>query len=707
MLKFLRKYQLIIMIIGGSLLMVVFLLEPVITRLAPTAANRTVATIGPNQTKVSAKQREEANAQFNAVRSIAPLLVSPYYIGLDSEHPGDHWFLLAREARANGLVGEAGEGRAWAPELAQILFQSELQIALSQGLQIPPDYFTSRQQQIEQEIPLRVTRAAQQNYYLRTEDDAYEALAVARGIMRLIALHRTAPRRSVPESYAVLNDSLEGVAADALLLEPGLLAASLPAPVDQQLQAHFERFRDLSPEESDLGIGYVLPPRVHLEYLKLDAQTIADAVNVDRVEISKRFQRNPDLYPDSLDAPVSPDSQITVAQAIAREIRAEVTEAVLVEADRAIRALLLTATRTLETNDDGTLDLPADWTAPDLQAIAQRLTETVELPDGTPLPLPDYVRLASSWMTADDLQNRPDLATASFRAGATSIPVAVIPQVVAETITNSTVNEALPIQIGVPYTANAASDPRGSRYYITVLDARPQSPAESIEEVGRATIAEDFKQVQAYEALVANADAYIDLAIEADLEAQAAAQDQQTDTTEDDPDDDATDTPAIDSVTGLEAIAEQFGVTTRPTPARNVVVRANGQGFPPALAPANTDAAREALLDAARERLDPLQAPGTLPPEDAYVSVPLPDARSLAIFRLIARRPLTIEQARRQAGQLLMARANEELRDVEGFADKFPFSFPAMKRRHQFVTLNDNGDPETESGDTEEAPASN
>lgn len=688
MLKFLRKYQLIIMIIGGSLLMVVFLLEPVITRLAPTAANRTIATIGPDNKKVSAQDREEANAQFNAVRSIAPLLVSPFYIGLDNENPGDHWFLLAREARQNGLVGESGEGRTWAPELAQILFQSELQIALSQGLQIPPDYFTTRQQQIEQEIPLRVTRAAQQNYYLRTEDDAYKALATARGIMRLIALHRTAPRRSVPESYAVLNDALDGVAVDALLLEPSLIASSLPTPIEEQLQAHFERFRDVSPAESDLGIGYVLPPRVHLEYLKLDAQTIADAVNVDRVEISKRFQRNPALYGDSLDAPVAPESTITVADQIAREIRAEVTESVLVEADRAIRGLLLTATRTLDTNADGTLVLPDNWTAPDLQAIAQRLTSTVTLPDGTPLPLPEYTRLTSEWLTGQDIQSRPELSTASFRAGASSIPVAVIPQVIAESITTGEVNDLLPIQIGVPYTANAASDPLGSRFYITVLDARTESAAESIDEVGRSTITSDFRQVQAYETLVANAEAYIDLAIEADNQQPA-----------DDSEDDAIDTP-----TGLEAIAEQFGVTTRPTPVRNVVVRASGQGFPPSIGAANTEDARTTLLDAARERLEPLQEPGTLAPEDAYVAVPLPAARSVAIFKLVARRPLTIELARRQGSQLLLARSNDELRNVEDFANKFPFSYPAMKRRHQYVLADE---PEETPADEPTEPEAN
>ncbi|MFT5424956.1 MAG: hypothetical protein ACI89L_002759 [Phycisphaerales bacterium] len=676
MLKFLRKYQLYIMIVGGSLLMVVFLLEPVITRLAPTGAGVTVATIGPDDQKISAQQRETANAEYSAIRNIAPVLLTPYFIGIDQKEPGDHWLLLTREAEQNGLIGEAGDGRTWIPELTQVIAQTEARLTMmqqfanlqgvSQGLidmllnqpQAQQD-IANRAAQLQADFPLYVNRATAANPYLKTTDDTYRALAKARGVMRLLALHRTAPRRSTPEANAVISRTLDGVAADMLLLTPDLLAGSVPAPTQEQLQAHFDRFRDTLAADSDLGIGYVLPPRVKLEYLKLDAQAIASAVTVDRVEISKRFQRNPTAYGTSLESASLNDPTISVAQNIEQQIRTEQTKQLIVQADRAIRGAMLTATRDVPTNDDGTLDRPDGWQPPTLESIAQTIAATVKLPSGDPMPLPPVIRHASSWLTSEDVAALPGVGTSAFRIGTTGYRAEAIPYIIAEYLDEGTLNEVLPIEVGVPYVTTSATDDLDNHYYVNVIEARNESAAEGIDEVGADKVLADYNSVQAFEQLKASQDGYLDVARTSDL----------------------------------DGLAAQFSETAPPVPAQNIILRESAEqtpGFPQTAAAVNTQELRDAVLDAARERLGPLQAPQDVEPLDAYLAVEVPATRSLAVFKLVARRPVTKEQILSRGYGILQGETNTELTDVDDFISKFPYTFETLKKRHNFKLVKKN-----------------
>lgn len=695
MLKFLRKYQLYIMIVGGSLLMVVFLLEPVITRLAPTGAKVTVATIGEDNQKISAIERETANAEFSAVRNIAPVLLTPYYIGIDQNEPGDHWLLLTREAEANGLIGEAGDGRAWIPELSQLVARTEARLTLMQqfaNLQgVSPgliDMFLTQPQaqqdiatraiQLQTEFPVYVNRATAANPFLKTADDTYRVLAKARGVMRLLALHRTAPRRSTPESNVVISNALDGVAVDMITLNSSLLADSIPEPSDEQLQAHFTRFKDTLPTDSDLGVGYILPPRVKLEYLKLDTQAIASAISVDRIEISKRFQRNPTAYGDSLGSASLNNPAISVAENIEQQIRTEITDNLIVEADRAIRGIMLTSIRGIPTNEDGTLSPPDGWQPLTLESIAQTVANTVKLPGGAPMPLPSVVRHASTWLTSQQIAALPEFGTAAFRIGTTGYRTEALPFVIAEYLDDGQLNEILPIEVGIPYVTASATDDLSNHYYVNIIEARSQSAAENIEEVGRDQVLTDYTSVQAFEQLKASQDGYLDVA----------------------------------RTSGLEGLAAQFSETSPPVITQNVVIRESAQAtqsFPQTSQQANTQGLRDTVLAAARDRLTPLQAPEDVDPIDAYLAVESSAIRTLEVFKLVARRPITTEQILRQGFGILQSQTNTELTSVEGFSDKYPYTFAAMKRRTNFqlVRKEDEGSsegfltPETETPEAE------
>ena len=102
MFKFLRKYNKLILAVGGVLLMITFLIPQAITRLSQTAAEKksTFARVGNNQSVSIAEwtrvQREVQLMERLGLR----------FPGLGAIQRPAHWFLLVREANQAGLVSK-------------------------------------------------------------------------------------------------------------------------------------------------------------------------------------------------------------------------------------------------------------------------------------------------------------------------------------------------------------------------------------------------------------------------------------------------------------------------------------------------------------------------------------------------------------------------------------------------------------------------
>ncbi len=109
MVKVLRKYNKYILVVGGSLLMVAFLMPTAINELRTDPMKQVVAHIGDD----GVRQRElfDAETNFRAVKTVMPAFLFGA-IGTPIVD-GAHWYLLAREARAGGFVGGEQDGRDW------------------------------------------------------------------------------------------------------------------------------------------------------------------------------------------------------------------------------------------------------------------------------------------------------------------------------------------------------------------------------------------------------------------------------------------------------------------------------------------------------------------------------------------------------------------------------------------------------------------
>lgn len=665
MLKFIRKFQLVILAVGGSLLMVVFLLEPVLTSFQKSQANRTVARLADGS-KVSLMEFERARVELELARRVAPAVFLPKQqqglgltadAGQNDEHVY-HWLLLASMAEKAGLVGGAEDGRALIDlelrvELAEAV--QGLGFQVQQGVLTPEEamselnrYETARRAQIEREVAVVAasTRGA-------TEDDLWRALAKFTGAYRLMRLYVTTPAFSPAGAMAGLKNLYDSVAVDAVLIPGSALSAGVPDPTEEQLLAFFEPRAALEPGEAEDGIGYAQPARIRLGWLVLDRGAISASVPADRVEIIKQYEldrQRPEAdrrYPADID---------TERPNIERDLRQSRTDQLMVEADRIIRSEVLRATRTLH-RENGLLHLPENWseTRPRLADVAETVVARLR-EQGVPIRTPEVTIRDDAWLRTADLDQLP-IGRTFFRAGSRTIMTRDLPGL----FDQRGFIEPLSMQVGVPQADPAAQDAAGNRYYLVVLDHRPAGPARSIEDAGRERVVSDYKSVEGFRRLTEQAEALASAARQGGVQA------------------------------AVDAALADAGDAARPT--LHAAVRVNAQGVAPSVRTRfidprlNAEPFRKAVLDAAAG-IDPLTPPEALDADPRVITVPLPAARAVAVARLIAPRPLTREEYLSAMPAAIDQLGGRMLRDgIEATNDSDPFTYESLRKRFGLLVL--------------------
>lgn len=683
MLKFLRKYQMLVLVVGGSLLMVVFLLQPVLERLGPNPMNRTVATIGPNDNPISAGQRQQAVQQVEMLRRIAPVVFDAP-VNVDFSQRGreiDHWLLLAREAEAAGLVGETEDGLAWIPELAVEQTRAELVQSLrAQYGNDPailntylnfylqqPDFVTqlTQQTQAREQRMINDVRRAAASFRETSEDDAAHALSVARGIRRMIDLYNRAPRFPEQQAVAIAREQLDAVVVDHLVLDAASFTSTVDEPTDAQLLDHLETYKDFRPGQGDHGYGYRLPPRAKLAWLMLDAAAVRDTVQIGRVDLFKRYESARSRFPGTF---------AEERDRVLAELRDERTAELLALADRAIRAEMLRSLMGVEQNGIW-YSLPDDWQTPDLSVIADKVVSQLKSTANVDFPRPTVETRNASWLTSSGIRDTLGLGGAAYALGSRRITADALP---AFATNREQAGAVLPVQIGVPLFNPAAEDRQGNRYYVTVLDARPESPAESIAEVGRQRLVDDFKQLEAYRRLETDLGHYAELAKTGDLELLRER---------------ASEAAGIEP--GPQALSVGLNAQVRRTDIRF------GSGRTRRDDALNADDARARIVAFAEGAMAPLAEPGSLDLDDAIFALTIPQARSVAVVKVVARRPLTAQEYRQQGVRGVLANAVlEEIESVADIAADYPFSYDALARRLNYRPIDDEAAPADEPAES-------
>ncbi len=655
MLKFLRKYQAWILAIGGSLLMVAFLLPEAIQRLGTPSMNRRLfqLTIDGSPKKVRFREWQEAGAEmviletmFNT-RDIGPLLNFPPTEDGSSGRSGlrgvDHWFLLKTEARLAGLIGGVSDGD-------DQIRQQAASIA-------------ARQRQAVDDVYDGLIRAVRNEAgrLKLTLDQGKEAFATLAGIGRLIDGYAGSSVASDVRARHIVQAFEDRINIAMVFVDAENHIADLPEPEQAVLESHFEKYRDVEPGMGEQGFGYRLSDRVKIEYLTIKYESVYDMVEASGLEARKWYQRNAAQVAQDRANP--PPFDEVAADVIAAYRRSKAEES-MTEIGRFIRSELIRSTQALARDGEYRV-LPEDW--PQKRVSFEALREAVQAKFNVTV---EYHADTQKWQSLSDLATLEGIGSATRVAGAGLLSLRQLVEAHRELgregppglqagladsnlLRRSEFNRG---RIGpTSYPADA--------FVYRVLEVDPARPPRSMDEV-REAVVKDVKRLQAFEGLRADLDSWRARAINEGLD---------------------------DLAKSLDTSVRRGSISRYGTASSTM-----GDYKPNAIAGISSKILIDAVFQRA-ESFEPLTRYSDLPNEERLVVSAVPEQLGIALVRMESHSPVTRQrwQGLVNSGLWISSISSQSAIPLSqvvmyrDFTDREmePFSFEAMKAKFNFVDL--------------------
>lgn len=447
MFKFLRKYNKWILAVGGTLLMIVFLIPQAIEGLAQSAgaARATRATlVAPDgrETRISAGEWEKVNAEFDLIHRRSQF--GPVIPAIGQLEGAAHWFLLSHEARQAGLVGPPGAS------------------------QISPEVLGGR------------------------TDVAQRAIVNLEGVFRLLRMYQSAGAVSDHRLRHYGKRMLHQVHAEVFTIHASADEVDYE-PSDAELRQQLERFGDVRPGQGEMGFGYRLPDRLKIEWLSIPAESVRESIRasdqLDNVALRAHWMRelrNTDTtLPPMTDDPEIPQQ---VRDHLLEKLTSEQLDAIARFAHDQFRA-----SRRGLPHRDGYVLLPEDWLQQRLafSAIAQ------DIQNRYAVETPEYHAIGDRWLELDELDELAGIGSATTdRFGARPRDLYDLVHGTREFGRTHVAS----IQKGV--TGPPMRGPDGSVYFFRILDVDASRSPRSIDEV-HDQLVRDVKRRAHYESLEA------------------------------------------------------------------------------------------------------------------------------------------------------------------------------------------------------------
>jgi hypothetical protein len=640
MIKIMRKNRKVLLAVFGALLMVMFLLSGPQSIFQPNPEKAVVATVGSRD--IRALESLKTSSEFEAMKELSGELVQALQIENSA-----HWMLLTEEAQRAGLVGATGESSR------QLLFEQLGQVMIQQALRSGQLNIQNAEeyQKLLAEAPVRLENEVRPRIagQMRMSLDEFDrAVAKLQGILRLRSQYTSAVRLSEKRAVEEVQSLYDGVVIDGLVIPAEKLAKDMPEPTPEQVQAQFEKYKDVKPGTGEFGFGYVLPARVKFEYMVINRDALRNLVKLDPVKVSKHYLQNRAKYTGD---------EATETPRVEKDLTEAAVDQMMGEADRMYAARLKPDLRVLPI-EGGKRKLPADWDSKGvrLSGTAEALaTGFQELGHNY---TPPVIIQNSTWTKVRDLSSVPGVGTATFRTGTDSGSLRELVEAMAELDPATT----LQFQAKVPFELGL-TDASGNRYFVNVLEWRPESPADSIEEV-REDVVKDLKNKSAYDRLVSMQD---------DLRSQAI-------------------TSGLDSIASLYPTPAAIGAAD-PTPKPLPVYKYSNLTRSMATAELNVKEVRDAVMAKAQTLGVKMVATAENLP-DRTLTVPIPSTLSLAVVQILGGRPATQEVMRTLSRETLSRFTGEELREHNS---KDPYSFEALSARYNYKAVGAEDDSKKKS----------
>ncbi|MEM1165919.1 MAG: hypothetical protein AAGI30_06465 [Planctomycetota bacterium] len=675
MFKFFRKYNTWLVVIGGAFLMVAFLVPQAIQQLGANPSNTPYATFNLGEpVRVNVEAHDEASREFAILNAIRfnhqnvfgqPLAGSlAFQLGITDV---DQWLVLSTEAEQARLVGGLGEGdrlfERIATALVETLVEQRRLFARSgpQG-QITPmmpdeanELLNSLLADMQSTRDGAISNRATPEFIDRT-------LAKAAGVGRLALLYTRPMPPSITESWSAAREVGDSASITSAFLSAQVRADDLAEPTPGQLESHFDEYAAADPADTPLGVGYILEPAVMFEAFIIRARPVQDAVVLDDVEINAYWRRNRDRFGQDFS---------TSRRAVEMQLRTERGAELIRRVEEVVRRSLYASQLRLESAEDGSKILPADWADQrlDLDQLAQDTRSTLaEEMSVEPQAIESafaVIRRDASFRTRSQITTDPVVGRATLPGAVAQQQVTIADALLSARELGGDPSSSR-TQAGLLVERPFAL-PEGGLVYPRILAVRPRGAPESLDVI-RDDVTEGVRLVEAFTRLEEDAGTFTARVAESG------------------------DLGVLIDESGVELQGE-LTVSSRGT-------RTSAQ---PRQLEFDTEAFREAILTRARELSALAETGGVsiadLPHADRVLSVPVPEARGLIVARIDDFTPISPDD---YASPFLISQVERTLRATSSIRVS-PLSWPRVQDRTEFtlIRIGGGGDQDLEQVEAE------
>lgn len=630
MFKFLRKYNKWILAVGGTLLMITFLIPFAFNKMGAMTAqsSATWATVGADKKAITVTQLHELQQELAIIKvwqsyilqtarsraELPPAAIEAFtdVMQLNIKLP-EHWYLLVHEAEQAGLVGGPAESyQLLGPDADSI---------------IPAIANNPYQQITTQPIVVQQT------------------LAKVRGVSRLLDSYRSAGLASDRRVQQRMQQLFDMVSANLVVIEASSDPLD-PAPTEEQISQQMLAYADKLPGEGPKGFGYKLPNRVKLEWLAIPADSVRQMLlssnRMSNVELRKHWSQNKNnpLFG-------TPSGTAAIPEAVRKDLLDKLAKETLDEIAKFTNDQLRLNRQGI-TEREGYLVLPQGWTGLPFQELALRIQDQFKI------ALPTYQSSGEKWLWEKDVAALPGIGQATtdkFGRVNMSLPELVL------NAKEFNGDATKPIQVGVAGPPLRGLD--DSVYLFRILAADPSRAPNSVDEVRDAVVADLNRQAN-YEKLVESVPQLLQQAVDEGLLPLALSRNTAVQQV-----------PQISLSDRLQMyLMQQRGLMPSPQPTSLPVI---GQSKP------TVQAIIEKAMSLPRDKLA-----ADLPAADRTFVLPVDDRLSILVVEITDHQPVTRELL---AGLVEQQNAEDLLVYDEvgdgGFLDAF--SLATLTDRHKFA----------------------
>lgn len=490
MFKLFRKYNKVILVWGGCLLMVAFLVPQSLTQCSGGSGDYTLGTT--DMGKVTEFDRRGAAIQLQILQRL-PLAGQMAGALAGPEDGPLKWVLMSRDAQRLGL--SAG------PSEVDLVFNAlridDTALAnMANNMRTNPDTIRGAVQtwltldRYDQLIngnsyaPLfdRINALGMVTQYLQ-QGNFQAAMMTANTI-------EGGQRLSAPLIAHFIQEQGATVSGEAVLVGASRYLDRIDEPTGADIQQVFDDYKSQLPGSEPYGFGYRTPDRVKIEYLVIPIEQAEAQVQVDEAEAYEFYEKNKAALPPE---PVSgePPSYSAVRDRIVASLKEQKAASLADRMAKAALAQMFEAQRGLEERS-GYKIVPEDFAPIDLQRVADDLELEYKVK-------PRVYNETDHWTPVSELGQLPDLSLAMMqrRPQVTMIDYIMSAKEMEPASDNTLVPERL--QVGLPGSPLIGVD--RSRILFRLTAAEPAHDPADLDTV-REQVVEDTRLLAAYRLLL-------------------------------------------------------------------------------------------------------------------------------------------------------------------------------------------------------------